>query len=743
MSLITLKNVSKFYYSKGVIASGFNKVNLELNNGEFVAITGESGSGKSTLLNVISGLDSYEEGEMYINGKETSHYTEKDFEDYRRKYIGNIFQSFNLVNSYTVYQNIELVLLLNGSKKKDIKNNIITLIKKVGLYKFRNTKVSKLSGGQKQRVAIARALAKDTPIILADEPTGNLDSKSSCEVLKLLSEISKEKLVIVVTHNYDQIEKYVTRKITMSDGKIIENKEIKEVNSINVIKESSYKDLTFLNKLRLGIRNVFNIKVKFILLLFIFLFINFAISIEYSSFKDDEYLTKKTGSNDFFQDTNLNRIVVTKKDNTSFIDEDYKTIAKLENIKSIDKNDSVIETTYSVTDNNDIWFDGKLKPLSELKGKIDIGDMPVDDYGIIIETEKDNYYITNDLNKILENNFSIFDQMVGSNVNSKKYKISGIKYFDSFFNDYGNANIYVSDNLLKEISIASNRKYSKTYIKFNKIFYEVEPYSYEYNITPSKNVKDGKIVLSSNHNYLCKKENCKNKNIKIKVNNRKFNEELSLKVTNTYNKRNYKKYYKAKYYYDVEGKVFISENDYKKLYDKGIYQISIRLDNPRLSDKTSALLKEKGYNTFVVSDYLTSPTSIEMVQILKTVVTIVLIVILFFICYFVTKLILKSRRIYFSTIRMLGSTKKICKNLLSIELYIFANISYLIFIFTLILTKLNIIKYRLFKNLIEYMGLFELVFIYLVITIMSYIISLKFSRDIFRKTAQKAYKEED
>ena len=119
--MIKLKNVSKFYYSKGVIASGFSKINLEFNIGEFVAITGESGSGKSTLLNVISGLDTYEEGEMYINGEETSHYTEKDFEDYRRKYIGNIFQNFNLINSYTVYQNIELVLLLNGNKKRILK----------------------------------------------------------------------------------------------------------------------------------------------------------------------------------------------------------------------------------------------------------------------------------------------------------------------------------------------------------------------------------------------------------------------------------------------------------------------------------------------------------------------------------------------------------------------------------------------------------------------------------------------
>ena len=153
--MISLKNVSKFYYSKGVVASGFSKINLDFKIGEFVAITGESGSGKSTLLNVISGLDTYEEGEMYINGKETSHYTEEDFENYRKKYISNIFQNFNLVNSYTVYQNIELVLLINGYKKHEVKKKIIDIIKEVDLLKYKNTKVSKLSGGQKQRVAIA------------------------------------------------------------------------------------------------------------------------------------------------------------------------------------------------------------------------------------------------------------------------------------------------------------------------------------------------------------------------------------------------------------------------------------------------------------------------------------------------------------------------------------------------------------------------------------------------------------
>lgn len=170
--MIKLKDVSKYYYQKGIITSGITKINAEFNIGEFVVITGESGSGKSTLLNVISGLDTYEEGELYINGKETSHYGEEEFENYRKKYISNIFQNFNLVASYTVYQNIELVLLINGHKKEEVKERVLELIKQVDLTRYKNTRVSKLSGGQKQRVAIARALAKNTPIIIADEPTG-------------------------------------------------------------------------------------------------------------------------------------------------------------------------------------------------------------------------------------------------------------------------------------------------------------------------------------------------------------------------------------------------------------------------------------------------------------------------------------------------------------------------------------------------------------------------------------------
>ena len=233
---IELRKVSKYYAGEDSVSMGFSRIDLNLDIGEFVAITGESGSGKSTLLNVISGLDTYEEGEMFVCGEDTTAYGTEDYEVYRKTYIGNIFQDFNLINSYTVYQNIEAVMLLSGKKRRECKARILELIELVGLSKYRRTKVSRLSGGQKQRVAIARALAKNAPIIVADEPTGNLDSASAQSVMETLAKVSADKLVVIVTHNYEQAEPYVTRKLTMHDGKIIEDKKI----GLNRLSEDDY-----------------------------------------------------------------------------------------------------------------------------------------------------------------------------------------------------------------------------------------------------------------------------------------------------------------------------------------------------------------------------------------------------------------------------------------------------------------------------------------------------------------------
>ena len=219
MALLKLENVGKIYVSDNNVAVGIRGVNLSFERGEFVAITGKSGSGKSTLLNVISGMDSYEEGELLIEGQPTSHYLQPEWEDYREKYISFIFQDYNIIDSLTVLQNVELALM-HIDDTKERRKRALDLIDRVGLTSHIKHKGSKLSGGQKQRTVIARALAKDSPIILADEPTGNLDSKTSAEIIELLKEVSKDKLLIVVTHNFEQVEEHATRHIRIFDGAV-------------------------------------------------------------------------------------------------------------------------------------------------------------------------------------------------------------------------------------------------------------------------------------------------------------------------------------------------------------------------------------------------------------------------------------------------------------------------------------------------------------------------------------------
>lgn len=221
--LLKLQNIGKIYNSNDILTIGIRGINLELDYNEFVTIEGESGSGKSTLLNVIGANDSYEEGELYINGSETSHYSESDWEKYRERNIATVFQDFNIIENLTVIENIELALL-RIENRKERRRIAKELIEKVGLTKQANQRGSKLSGGEKQRTVIARALAKDAPIILADEPTGNLDVKSSREVAKLLKEVSKDKLVIVVTHNPEFFVEYATRRVSVFDGGIREDR---------------------------------------------------------------------------------------------------------------------------------------------------------------------------------------------------------------------------------------------------------------------------------------------------------------------------------------------------------------------------------------------------------------------------------------------------------------------------------------------------------------------------------------
>lgn len=723
--MLELKNVSKFYYKKGIVSSGISKVTLKFDMGEFIAITGESGSGKSTLLNVISGLDTYEEGEMYVNGEETSHYNEEDYEEYRKKYIGNIFQSFNLVNSYTVYQNVELVLLINGETRRSVKHKVIDILKKVNLYKYRHTKVSKLSGGMKQRVAIARCLAKDTPIIIADEPTGNLDSKNAKSVLKLLYEISKYKLVIVVTHNFEQISEYATRRITMHDGSVIEDMKLKDKNEVKEVNTSKFKKTKVISNLRLGIRNTFNIVPKFLLLTFVYLFVLISIVGVYSAFLELE--SANNTYNSFFNETDANkRVIVKKKDNSSFTNEEINKLKSISNVEKVITNDYVYYYSMSLMDYENIFLDSNFMKLEEFKGKLKYGRMPLNDNEIIVSGSKENYYIEDMGSELINKEVSI-----NSGSDEIKVKIVGVSVFEKY---NWMVTSYVSDKIYNYVENHVEQVYgtTKVYVSDNS--------QIEYpNIKTSDILSEGQVYISENYSYNCKSYNCMKDSLNIKFSNMYTNKEISLSNVKVYNKNNFKKIFGSEY--DDMDTIYLSNNDYDKLYkNNNIYQVSLFVKDVRNIDKTMNELND--YVSFSLNSVKQDGALVQVIKIVKTIVITVLVIVLFFVSYFVIKLIMKSRNKYFTTIRILGGSYIEVKRLLQIELLNVTNIVYLVFLVISLFIKNDIIVSESIKNMLFYINLKEYVIVYLILSLMSYLTSSRYSRKIFKRSVITTYNEE-
>ena len=736
--MLKLKNVSKFYYNKGVIASGFNKVSIEFDLQEFVAIVGESGSGKSTLLNVISGLDSYEEGEMYINGEETSHYRESDFEEYRKKYVSNIFQNFNLVNSYTVYQNIELVMLLNGYKRKEVKKKVLDIIDKVGLTKYKNTKTAKLSGGQKQRVAIARALARETPIIVCDEPTGNLDSKSAKSIIKLLKDISQDKLVIIVTHNFEQVEDVATRIVRMHDGKIVSDKKVKETPKEEKIEVAECKNIGLYNIIRLGLRNAFNIIPKFVLLFIVFLFITTSLLTVYGSLKKSEYEEGKNGINYYFNDTSDTRIVIKKNDKSVISNEDFDNISKLEHVSNIVKNDILIDSSLWFQSNSgDFYLNGSLNDITMLNKKLVHGRLPEGDNEVVYETYSNDYYFSDKVKEALDK-----DYYYEGDINGFKIKVVGVVYTDVI---NSNNKIYGNSVLLNKYMGIVNRGYSNVVLNINGKNYKSNNYSGDkFSVRPSSSVSSGCAYVVEDINYICKDYNCKNKDLKVMVNNLYYYDEINLKICNVYNQKN------VNYLLGMDkdnigyGNIYINDAEYNRLFDKDSYQASVYVDKVDNIDSVSNKLDDMGYKTLQIRKTFSSEGSdiVKVFKIVKLVVVIAMVVALFFISYFVIKLILKSRNTYYSTLRILGGNYRHIKKITDVELLFDATLAYLCYIVISLFVKYKVINISLISNVMEYLKIRDYILMYIILIGMSYLISTRFSSKLFKKSAMKSYREE-
>ena len=417
--MLELKNVSKFYNSNGVVTLGLRNINLSFNKGEIVAITGESGSGKSTLLNVMTGVDTYEDGEILFYGNETSYFDGNDMDAFRKNNVSFIYQKYNIIDSYTVLENVMIPFILKGSSIKEAKNKALELIDRVGLSKRAKHKGSKLSGGEKQRCVIARALASDSPILACDEPTGNLDSKTGDNIISLIKEVSKDKLVFIVTHNFKQVSDIATRKITLRDGEVIEDFIIKENSKVDepLKMDLDYKRASLKNDLYFATKNILSTPKKSFLSGMIFFFIALiTLGLTILTMTMSE---AKTSSIDFIN-LSKDRVIILNDDHEKLdlnklkgldIDEIYENAFYEDNIQNIDLGRS---SEFSIT----------LSSLINHKINMDMifGNMPANDNELIYCIPSD--YITEDEGEYI--NKEVFINLGKNPSNVKQYSLGTI-----------------------------------------------------------------------------------------------------------------------------------------------------------------------------------------------------------------------------------------------------------------------------------------------------------------------------
>ncbi len=346
--LLTLQDISKYYTSGQSVVMGLSRVNLTFRAGEFVAITGESGSGKSTLAKIAAGILPYESGELLLAGSPTSHYDGSDWERYRRDSVSFISQSYDILPGCTVERNVISALRLTGMAKKDAAIRASEILREVELWEMRGRRAAKLSSGQKQRLSIARALAKPAPILIADEPTGNLDPENSAKVIELLAAAAKDRLVIMITHEFDEAAGLATRHITLQDGVVSSDTALRpsaQQTAAPVISRgrAAPRGLSLYTALlQVGSRPVWSsiMLVFFALTAFsVFAFLGtFIVNLDDTS--------TRIYDNSAFRNGDKERIVVIRTDGQPLTDEDIAALRTVSHLKSIERYGLVSDVNY-------------------------------------------------------------------------------------------------------------------------------------------------------------------------------------------------------------------------------------------------------------------------------------------------------------------------------------------------------------------------------------------------------------
>lgn len=655
--MINLNQVKKHYLVSNKIVTALDSISLLFETSGLTIITGSSGSGKSTLLNIISGTDFYTEGEYYYNDIDTSSFTDEDWQKFRNDNISFIYQDFKLIEDYSVKDNI----ILSYNLANNPCESVDSIIKKVGLEEFANKKVKFLSGGQKQRVAIARALAKNSPIILADEPTANLNQENSRSIALLLYEISQDRLVIVATHNEKLFEKNANRKIELCDGKT--TKDI-SLNKAENSKQGKSSDLSIKKDSFFGLTKIKKTGFWTFFVMFLTLFITlgvFSIAIDFTGASK----SKLTVSGPFIN-LSLDRYIITKNDNTIFSNTEIEEIAKNKGVSRIINNDILGDTALTyLYSNKDIVFDTgfRIRNIDELPEDYK-GSLPSNDNEFIVGTYG-GYEIATDLAK----EYWVDDYY------THELTISG---FCDSHDSSGTKYAYITNSLYKTLnnellSIRSNTSLISEDSKFNDFTFYFED-------TCPKNTLLTDISLLFDKEYSI---NFNILNYDIKSQEFKIND-----VT---------KYPSLSNYYSSRNKYIICNKDYfVDLMEKNILQLSVFSSNKiNLSDKYNVIYPN------AINDDSVNP-QVALTLIIWFFVILLISIGLILTTYLFLRSIYKSEINNIYIRRLLGYTKKECAKYSLIRILIPELISIILFTLLYVLSHFVPIKefsFILFSNL--------------------------------------------
>ncbi len=739
--MIRLEKMSKYYYSKRHIVLGLRNIDLEFKSGEFVAITGESGSGKSTLLNVISGLDTFEQGKMYVNEQDISTFSDQELEEYRKENIAFVFQNYNIIDSYTVEENIELPLIFQGVEKEERKEIVSDLIQKVDLIDKRNQKASSLSGGEKQRTVIARALAKNAPIIIADEPTGNLDVASSKRVIELLAEISKERLVIIVTHDYESIHEYVTRKIRLYDGEIVEDSVLKPFTQAETSKPVFTSKLVDL--VSLSIRNLVSVPKKTIFMLMFLTFIVSSIFLMYGN-NLRTINSANSATTHYFPNSRVERLIVTKY-GESFTETELEDISKLEYVNSLIHNDSILDTTLVTGKYNDEYqidqfYEFEVNSIDMLNEQLIEGRLP-EKPGEVVIREHDQFRLEERI--YFSNAFTVVPKE-GTKTNDYSYRIVGFISAENTESSY-NKVFMVNEDLME---------LNETVVYENSMV-ELQVNEFKYNLTADvriDNSLEDDVVLAYDlmfydimidMKYIVYGPGDMPVLLVDAEDLARFLAENSFYI-NAYS--TFEDYIEpnevimtSEIYepHPFGTGIYMNSYTYNKLFDEEVYQITVAVDGKFEANKVREELD--GYNTFYPSEIITADVGylILIRNIQMSLMFGFTVIVIYFIGYFVLKNILNSKQKDYTINRSVGATIKNLRTIIGYELAIASSIAYL--------SSIGLIYYiekYIDFTVLRYFRWNDYLTIYLITLVIVYMISRRFNKSMFKNSVITSLKSE-